>query len=77
MLAGARLTVILLTGKTKPEFLMAVLTRSLDSLTAESGRPTISKQGSPELGNVIGSYFLHRRKGLAASSRHAELRHMK
>ncbi|MPN40225.1 hypothetical protein SDC9_187761 [bioreactor metagenome] len=45
--AGARLTVILLTGNVNPEFVIAVLTRSLDSLTAESGSPTISKTGKP------------------------------
>ena len=45
--AGARLTVMRLTGKVKPQFLMAALTRSLASLTAASGRPTTLKAGSP------------------------------
>ena len=38
--AGARLTVILFTGKSKPEFLTAATTRSFDSLMPVSGRPT-------------------------------------
>ncbi len=45
--AGARLTVILLAGKSAPEFLIADLTRSLDSSTALSGSPTIVKEGRP------------------------------
>ena len=47
--AGAKLTVIRLVGKDSPVFLMAVRTRSLDSFTAESGSPTMSKAGSPLL----------------------------
>ena len=47
--AGARLTVIRLTGKEKPALRIAVRTRSRDSFTAESGRPTISKAGRPLL----------------------------
>jgi hypothetical protein len=34
-------------GKAKPEFLMAARTRSLDSWTAVSGRPTMVKEGRP------------------------------
>ena len=45
--AGARLTVIRHDGRAKPQFLSAALTLSRDSLTAVSGRPTISKTGSP------------------------------
>lgn len=45
--AGARLTVMRLTGKVKPQFLMAARTRSLASLTAASGRPTTLKAGRP------------------------------
>ena len=45
--AGARLTVIRLTGKEKPQFLMAARTRSRASFTAASGRPTTVKAGSP------------------------------
>ena len=41
------MTVSLLTGKRKPLFLIAALTRSRASLTAASGRPTMSKPGSP------------------------------
>ena len=47
MSAGARFTVILFRGKLRPVFFNALRTRSLDSLTAESGSPTISKAGSP------------------------------
>lgn len=36
-----------LTGKRKPLFLMAARTRSRDSRTAASGRPTSSKPGRP------------------------------
>ena len=46
-LAGAKLMVILDTGKAKPQFLMAARTRSRASRTAASGRPTISKAGRP------------------------------
>ena len=45
--AGARFTVMRETGKGKPQFLMAERTRSRASFTAVSGRPTISKAGSP------------------------------
>src|SRR5579875_3184255 len=45
--AGARLTVMRLNGKRQPEFLIAERTRSLDSLTAVSGRPTIVKAARP------------------------------
>ena len=45
--AGARFTVMRLTGKEKPLFFMAALTRSRASFTAASGRPTISKPGRP------------------------------
>jgi hypothetical protein len=44
--AGARLTVILLSGKGYSEFLIAAETLSRDSLTAESGRPTIKNMGT-------------------------------
>ena len=46
-LAGARFTVIRLTGNLKPLFFTAARTRSRASFTAMSGRPTISKAGSP------------------------------
>ena len=36
-----------LTGNLKPLFFMAARTRSRASLTAASGRPTMSKPGSP------------------------------
>jgi len=45
--AGARLTVIRLTGKVKPQFLTAERTRSRASFTAASGRPTMVKAGRP------------------------------
>jgi hypothetical protein len=45
--AGARFTVILLTGYCKLAFLIAERTRSLLSDTAVSGSPTISKRGNP------------------------------
>ena len=45
---GARLTVIRLGGKVAPALRMAARTRSLASLTAASGRPTMLKAGSPE-----------------------------
>ena len=41
MSAGARFTVILLWGKSYLQFFIADLTRSLLSLTAASGRPTV------------------------------------
>jgi hypothetical protein len=46
MSAGARLTVILLSGNGNSEFLIAADTLSRDSLTAESGRPTIKNMGT-------------------------------
>ncbi len=45
--AGARLTVMRRSGNLKPRFLMAARTRSALSRTAESGRPTMEKAGSP------------------------------
>ena len=45
--AGARLMVMRETGKSKPLERMAERTRSRDSFTAASGRPTTSKAGSP------------------------------
>ena len=45
--AGARFTVMRLTGHEKPLFFSALRTRSFASLTALSGKPTISKAGSP------------------------------
>jgi hypothetical protein len=48
--AGARLTVTLLSyGVKKPEFLIAARTRSLLSLTAASGNPTMDIEGIPLL----------------------------
>ena len=41
--AGARLMVMRVGGRSKPEFLMAERTRSRDSRTAASGRPTVAK----------------------------------
>ena len=46
-LAGAKFTVIRLVGKCRPLFLAAARTRSRASFTAASGRPTMSKPGSP------------------------------
>jgi len=43
--AGAKLTVILVLGNNRSEFLIALLTLSLASETAISGRPTIKKLG--------------------------------
>src|SRR6188472_1393438 len=40
--AGARLIVVFPNGMRKPELASAVLTRSRDSLTAASGKPTIT-----------------------------------
>ena len=45
--AGARFTVIRLTGNLKPMFFIAARTRSRASLTAASRSPTISKPGRP------------------------------
>lgn len=45
--AGARFTVRRLTGNFMPLVLMALRTRSRASLTAASGRPTISNPGKP------------------------------
>src|SRR5437762_6795526 len=45
--AGARFTVILRTGNSKPQFRSAASTRSRLSRTAASGSPTIEKVGSP------------------------------
>ena len=45
--AGARFTVMRLTGNFAPQFFTAARTRSRDSFTAASGRPTTSKPGSP------------------------------
>ncbi len=47
--AGARLTVILVAGKVKFEFIMALLTRSRDSETVLLAIPTILKAGRPLL----------------------------
>ncbi len=47
--AGAIFTVILETGNSKRQFLRLALTRSLLSLTAASGSPTISNLGRPLL----------------------------
>ena len=45
--AGARFTVMRLTGNWTPQFFTAARTRSRASFTAASGRPTTSKAGSP------------------------------
>src|SRR5450830_864360 len=45
--AGARLTVMRLAGNSKRAFCSAARTRSLDSLTSVSGKPTMVKQGRP------------------------------
>ena len=47
MSAGARFTVIRLIGNSYPQFFIEALTRSLDSFTAVSGKPTISNDGIP------------------------------
>ena len=47
ILAGARFTVILFGGNSKPEFFIAAFILSLLSLIAVSGSPTIEKPGSP------------------------------
>lgn len=49
MFAGDRFTVIRLFGKENPEFFIAERIRCFDSLTAESGRPTMAKLGIPLL----------------------------
>jgi hypothetical protein len=45
--AGARLMVMRRAGNSKWELIMALRTRSLLSLTAVSGRPTMWKEGRP------------------------------
>ena len=45
--AGARFTVMRLTGYLAPQFFTAARTRSRASFTAVSGRPTMSKAGRP------------------------------
>lgn len=45
--AGARLTVMRRTGKSKPQFCRAARTRSRLSRTSRSGRPTIENEGRP------------------------------
>src|SRR5690554_2023338 len=45
--AGARLMVMRRAGNSKPELRMALRTRSLLSLTAVSGKPTIDRPGRP------------------------------
>lgn len=47
VLAGDKLTIILLLKNSIPEFLIAVLTLSFASFTLVSGSPTIWKSGSP------------------------------
>jgi hypothetical protein len=47
--AGARLTVMRWSGQEKCEHSNALRTRSLDSLTELSGKPTTEKLGSPLL----------------------------
>ena len=47
ILAGDKLITYFLLSKSISQFLMAVLTLSLDSLILISGRPTISQEGSP------------------------------
>src|SRR3984957_16208018 len=46
--AGARLMVVLPIGNLNPELVSAVETRSRDSLTAASGRPTMTIMVSPQ-----------------------------
>src|ERR1017187_3500895 len=46
--AGARLMVVRPIGNLKPELLRAVVTRSRDSFTAASGRPTMTISVSPQ-----------------------------
>lgn len=48
-LAGARLMVIFLSGKEKPELTMALRTRSLDSVMVLFAMPTMLKAGRPRL----------------------------
>src|SRR5450830_1155341 len=45
--AGARLTVMRLEGNSKRAFCNAARTRSLDSFTSVSGKPTMVKEGKP------------------------------
>ena len=45
--AGARFMTMCFAGKRKPVFLMAERMRSFASLTAASGKPTISNAGKP------------------------------
>ena len=47
--AGEMLIVILFAGRVNPEFLKAVRTLSLDSLTSVDRNPTISNTGRPSL----------------------------
>ena len=47
MSAGARFTVILLSGKSYSELAIAAPTRSLPSFTAPCGNPTVVKDGRP------------------------------
>ena len=47
--AGAKFIVIFSARNKRPEFLIAVRTRSLDSRTEASGNPTMSKVGIPLL----------------------------
>ncbi len=47
MSAGAKLTVMRRSGNSRPELIMALLTLSLLSFTAFSGKPTMAKLGSP------------------------------
>src|SRR5580704_965786 len=46
--AGARLIVVRPIGNLNPELVRAVLTRSRDSFTAASGRPTMTMNVSPQ-----------------------------
>ena len=50
--AGARLTVMRLTGKGKPQFLSALFTRTIDSWREESSRQTMSKDCKPSLKTI-------------------------
>ena len=50
--AGARLTVIRLSGKANPALASAAATRSLPSFTAPCGSPTVLKEGNPLLMSI-------------------------
>ncbi len=69
MSAGARFTTTCFRGKSKPVFLSAARTRSLLSLTAASGRPTVAKKGKAPARDVDFDFY---RVGVDAKDRGAD-----